>query len=52
MPPVKPSIMENGPVISRGAKQLGWELPKLFTMTLEAMQASEDIIEEEMADEI
>ena len=39
-------------VISRGAKQLGWELPKLFTMTLEAMQASEDIIEEEMADEI
>ena len=37
-------------VISRGAKQLGWELPKLFTMTLEAMQASEDIIEEEQGE--
>lgn len=35
-------------VIERGADQLGWELPKLLTMTLEAMAASEDIINEEM----
>ena len=31
-------------VIQRGADQLGWELEKLLTMTLEAMKASEDLI--------
>ena len=35
-------------VIERGAKQLGWELPKLLEMTLEAMAASEDVINAEM----
>ena len=29
-------------VIERGAEQLGWELDKLLTMTLEAMRSSED----------
>lgn len=29
-------------VIARGAEQLGWELEKLLTMTLAAMQATED----------
>ena len=29
-------------VIERGATQLGWELDKLLTMTLQAMQACED----------
>ena len=29
-------------VIERGAQQLGWELEKLLTMTLQAMAASED----------
>lgn len=29
-------------VIERGAEQLGWELEKLLTMTLQAMQACED----------
>ena len=38
-------------VIERGAEQLGWELEKLLTMTLEAMAASEDAINEEMAAE-
>ena len=38
-------------VIERGAKQLGWELEKLLTMTLAAMAASEDTINEEMAAE-
>lgn len=33
-------------VIERGAKQLGWELDKLLTMTLEAMSATEDTINE------
>ena len=32
-------------------KQLGWELEKLLTMTLAAMAASEDTINEEMAAE-
>lgn len=36
-------------VIERGAKQLGWELDKLLTLTLQAMQASEDIINSELA---
>ena len=38
-------------VIERGAQQLGWELEKLLTMTLQAMAASEDTINEEMAAE-
>ena len=36
-------------VIQRGADQLGWELEKLLTMTLEAMKASEDLINAECA---
>jgi len=35
-------------VIERGANQLGWELDKLLSMTLQAMAASEDIINQEM----
>ena len=35
-------------VIQRGADQLGWDLAKLFTMTLEAMAANEDLINAEM----
>ena len=35
-------------VIERGAEQLGWELEKLLTMTLSAMAAAEDQIQEEM----
>ena len=35
-------------VIERGAEQLGWELEKLLTMTLSAMAAMEDRIQEEM----
>ena len=35
-------------VIQRGADQLGWDLAKLLTMTLEAMAASEDTIKAEM----
>ena len=35
-------------VIQRGADQLGWDLAKLQTMTLEAMAASEDTINAEM----
>lgn len=38
-------------VIEKGAKQLGWELEKLLTMTLAAMAASEDTINEELAAE-
>ena len=38
-------------VIERGADQLGWELEKLLTMTLAAMAATEDTINEEMAAE-
>ena len=34
-------------VIQRGADQLGWELEKLLTMTLEAMKATEDTINAE-----
>ena len=36
-------------VIERGADQLGWELDKLLEMTLKAMAATEDTINEEMA---
>ena len=35
-------------VIRRGAEQLGWELDKLLTMTLEAMKATEDEINTEI----
>ena len=35
-------------VIERGAQQLGWELEKLLTMTLQAMAASEDTIDAEL----
>lgn len=38
-------------VIERGAAQLGWELDKLLTMTLQAMQACEDTINDELAAE-
>ena len=37
-------------VIERGADQLGWELDKLLTMTLEAMAATEDEVREKMAE--
>ena len=37
-------------VIERGADQLGWELQKLLTMTLQAMAATEDEIKAEMED--
>ena len=35
-------------VIQRGAEQLGWELDKLLSMTLQAMTESEDAIRAEM----
>ena len=35
-------------VIERGANQLGWELDKLLTMTMEAMKATEDEISREL----
>ena len=35
-------------IIERGAAQLGWELDKLLTMTLQAMIDSEDIINTKM----
>ena len=38
-------------VIQRGADQLGWELSKLLTMTLQAMAESEDEIRKEMETE-
>ena len=38
-------------VIERGAQQLGWELEKLLTMTLQAMAASEDTINAELEEE-
>lgn len=38
-------------VIEGGAQQLGWDLEKLLTMTLQAMAASEDTINAEMAAE-
>ena len=37
-------------VIERGALQLGWDLDKLLTMTLEAMKATEDEIIQEVED--
>lgn len=38
-------------IIQRGADQLGWELEKLLSMTLAAMAACEDEINEELAAE-
>ena len=38
-------------VIQRGADQLGWDLAKLLTMTLQAMAESEDEIQKEMDEE-
>lgn len=38
-------------VIERGAEQLGWDLDKLLTMTLQAMAAKEDTINDKMAAE-
>lgn len=38
-------------VIERGADQLGWDLEKLLTMTLQAMADNEDIINQEMEEE-
>lgn len=38
-------------VIERGAEQLGWDLEKLLTMTLQAMAAMEDTIQAEMTAE-
>ena len=35
-------------VIERGALQLGWDLDKLLTMTLEAMKSTEDEINQEV----
>ncbi len=35
-------------MIQRGADQLGWDLEKLLTMTLQAMAAGEDTINAEM----
>ena len=37
-------------VIERGALQLGWDLDKLLTMTLEAMKETEDEINQEVED--
>ncbi len=38
-------------VILRGADQLGWDLDKLLSMTLQAMAASEDTILAKMSQE-
>ena len=35
-------------VIERGAEQLGWDLDKLLELTLRAMAATEDILNEEI----
>lgn len=37
-------------IIRTGAAQLGWELDKLMQMTLDAMKATEDTIEKELAE--
>ena len=39
-------------VIERGAGQLGWDLEKLLTMTLQAMAATEDTIQAEVEAEL
>ena len=38
-------------VIERGADQLGWELDKLLSLTLQAMAETEDILSEELKKE-
>lgn len=38
-------------VIERGADQLGWELDKLLTLTLQAMAETEDVLSEELKKE-
>jgi Predicted hydrolase (HD superfamily) len=38
-------------VIERGADQLGWELDKLLTLTLQAMAETEDVLNEELKKE-
>ena len=38
-------------IIRTGAEQLGWELDKLMSMTLEAMKATEALVGEEMSEE-
>ncbi|MBR5974974.1 MAG: hydrolase [Clostridiales bacterium] len=38
-------------VIERGAVQLGWELDKLLTLTLQAMAETEDVLNEELKKE-
>ena len=35
-------------VIERGAEQLGWDLDKLLELTLRAMAATEDILNEKI----
>lgn len=35
-------------VIERGAEQLGWDLDKLLELTLRAMAATEDILNDEI----
>ncbi|MCI8584777.1 MAG: hydrolase [Lachnospiraceae bacterium] len=37
-------------IIRTGAEQLGWELDRLLEMTLDAMKATESLIEKEMAE--
>ena len=37
-------------IIRSGAEMLGWELDKLFSMTLEAMRASENAITEQLSE--
>ena len=36
-------------MIERGAEQLGWDLEKLLTLTLQAMAATEDEIAAEIS---
>ena len=38
-------------IIRKGAEQLGWELDRLMQMTLDAMKASEALIDQEMQEE-
>ena len=36
-------------IIEKGAEQLGWDLPKLMEMTIQAMRSCEDEVSEAMA---
>ena len=38
-------------IIRKGAEQLGWELDRLMQMKLDAMKASEALIDQEMQEE-